>query len=260
MLTVNQLSFSYGNQPVLHDIAFSLSAGQVIGILGPNGCGKSTLLKLLAGLLLSDQGCIVFNQQMLALIDARERAKKISYLPQAAEVNWPLTVREVVALGRLPHLDVWQGLNAFDQALITQAMEQTDVVQLAENKISTLSSGERARVMLARMLATQADLLLADEPVANLDLYHQFHTMELLRDHAQRGGAVLCVMHDINLAARFCDQLVLLHRGKVLIAGKVSDVLTSDRIATAYGVECHLSLHEGYPHLIVQKRLNPQAH
>jgi len=152
-------------------------------------------------------------------------------------VQWPLKVQRVVELGRLPHLPWWRSGNNDDTHVIEEAMQNAEVAHLSQRVVTSLSGGERTRVLLARVFATQSTIILADEPVASLDPYHQLHVMELLQQHARNGGAVIVVLHDLTLAARFCDRLLLLHQGKVAASGAVNEVLKPAVLATVYGVE-----------------------
>jgi iron complex transport system ATP-binding protein len=161
----------------------------------------------------------------------------MAYLPQNAEAHWPLGVARVIAMGRLPHLSYWQRPGAADREAIDVAVQLTEVEDLLDRVITTLSGGERMRVNLARLLASGAPLLLADEPIASLDPYHQFHVMEIFAQHARSGGTVLVVLHDLGYAARFCDRLVLLDHGKSVAQGAPADVLQPELLRQVYGVD-----------------------
>jgi iron complex transport system ATP-binding protein len=205
-------------------------------LIGPNGAGKTTLLRVLAGLTRADRGGVRIDGRLLERWDRRALARTLAYLPQRGVAHWPLTVRRLVLLGRLPHGAPWGGISAADRAAAEHAMARVGIGHLAERPISSLSGGEAALALIARALAVAASILLVDEPVAALDPFHQLQVMELLREEAARGVAVLAVLHDLSLASRFCDDLVLLHEGRILAQGRAEDVLAPEAIARAYAV------------------------
>ena len=238
LIHAHNLSFSYAQQTVLDNISLSLQAGQLIGLIGPNGASKSTLLKLLAGLYKPQQGDIQLLGRALSAWPAMERGRVLAWLEQQGAIHWPLSVERLVALGRLPHLTSWQTISAVDEAAIEHTLEATNVLHLRKRSAQTLSGGERSRVLLARALAGQPRVLLADEPIATLDLAHQLQIMQLLRDIAQGEAGVIVVLHDLSLAARYCDQLYLLQQGRVVAQGTPPQVLTEALLRKVYGVEC----------------------
>ncbi len=241
--------------PVLRGVDIAVASGELVGLIGPNGSGKSTLLRALLGLIRLRNGRVLLGDRELHSLARRERARRIAYLPQHGASHWPLTVERLVALGRLPHQSPWQELSASDRAAIERAMTATDVGHLAGRVISHLSGGERLRVHLARALATEPEVLLADEPVAALDPYHQLQAMELLRSTADRGGAVLVVLHELSLALRYCDRLVLLDQGRMVADGGPAEVLDDTRLADVYQVTALHGRHEGVPYLLPWRRL-----
>jgi iron complex transport system ATP-binding protein len=230
------LRLVYGGRAVVDGVELGISGGEVLGLIGPNGAGKSSLLRLLAGVERPTAGRVLWNGTDLPRLSERERARQIGYLPQAATLHWPLTVRTVVELGRLPWRAGWQP-DRDGAAAIRRALTTADLDGFGERRVDTLSGGERMRVMVARLLAGTPQVLLADEPVAGLDLAHQLRVMRLLRAQAREGRAVLVVLHDLNLAARFCDRLLLLADGRVRAEGPPSRVLDADDIGACYGVE-----------------------
>ncbi|QGX41556.1 ABC transporter ATP-binding protein [Permianibacter aggregans] len=241
-LIANNVSVAYRQQAVLHDVSLSVSGGELIGLLGPNGAGKSTLLNSLGGLQVFSEGDIRLNDQSLLDYSPRQRARLLSYLPQSAQAYWPMPVRELVRLGRLPHRQ-WRFRSEEDHRLVEQALHDTDLLALAERPFTELSGGEQMRVMLARMLATDAPLWLADEPVAMLDWFHQWQAMSVFQRHTWQGGAVMVALHDINLAAHFCTRLVLLKGGRVIADGSVEQVLTGERFADVYRMQVSILKH-----------------
>ena len=236
-LQATAINLTLGGRTILTDASVRVDTGRVIGLLGPNGAGKSTLLRSLAGLEPSAAG-----ERMLDGVTAPPRANRgwacrVAYLPQTGDLSWPVTVREVVALGRLPHHSgPWGSQSAQDRAIVDLAMKQADVKSLADRPADALSGGERARVMLARALATEPDYLLADEPVAGLDPGHQLQVMELLQARASAGMGLLVVLHDLTLACRHCDRVILLQCGRVVVEGAPLEVLNTDNLAKVFGV------------------------
>ena len=219
------------------DISLDVAAGEVIGIIGPNGAGKSSLLKLLAGLQLCDSGERELAGKPLATMLPLERARLLGYLEQRPVLHWPFTVQQVVALGRLPHGDADR---ASGVASIAAALAQCDVLDYASRRFQQLSEGEKMRVNLARLLAGQPQVLLADEPTASLDPARQHEVMALLRLQAQAGRAVVVTLHDLTTAARYCDRLLLLQQGRVLASGAVAEVLTPALLRQAFQINASL--------------------
>ena len=236
LLEASGIHFAYGDQPVLRDASIAVEPGQLVGLIGPNGAGKTSLLKIAAGLLEPAAGELRWGERSLQAMPAPERARYLGYLPQGAPAHWPLSVERVVELGRVPHRAWWQRLSDADQQAIERAFAQADIDMLRGRIVTTLSGGERARVMLARVFATRPQVILADEPVASLDPFHQLQVMETLREHAATGGGVLVVLHDLNLAARYCDRLLLLDRGAVVAEGTTRQVLDDPALASTYAV------------------------
>jgi len=233
------------SQALLDGVDAELRAGEMVGLIGPNGAGKTTLLRVLAKLLEPDSGAVTFDQTPLSAMTAEAFARRCAYLAQGAHAHWPLSVERVVALGRLPHRDWRQALGANDRTAIENAMAAAEVEHLRARAVTTLSGGERMRVLLARIFAAQPQVILADEPIAALDPYHQLHVMELLREHAHAGGAVLAVLHDLNLAARFCDRLILMAHGRIVCEGAPPTVLTAENLQKVYGVSARIAASEG---------------
>lgn len=235
MLSVDGISLSLAGRAVLRDVTVAFRPGAVTALLGPNGAGKSTLLACIAGLRQPDGGQVLLNGQPRADLARRDLARRIGLLPQVADVHWDVDVATLVALGRYPHRARW-GESAADRDAVARAMATTDVTQFADRPVSALSGGERARVLLARVLAGEPDWLLADEPLANLDPAHQHDALDCLRSVARAGAGVIVVLHDLNHALRIADRVVLMARGAVVAKGAVEDVLTPERISETYGV------------------------
>jgi iron complex transport system ATP-binding protein len=255
-LVIDNLSVTFGARQALKPLSLELKAG-LIGLIGANGAGKSSCLRALTGLI-AHNGRISLEGRDIDELSRRERARLMSYLPQNAAIHWPLRAREIVALGRLPHRRGWSSLSAGDHAVIARVMRSVDVDVLAERPVNQLSQGERARVLIARALAVDAPVLLADEPIAALDPFHQLHIMEVLRDEADRGRLVIAVMHDLALAARFCHELMILHAGDLLAYGTTPSVLSDVNLAKAFSVQVLRGEKEGIFYLLPWQRLTEQ--
>jgi iron complex transport system ATP-binding protein len=244
-LELQSVHVRLGGQDVLRDVSASLRSGRLTALLGPNGAGKTTLLRAIAGLIPSTGRIILAGTDMTTL-SLQERARRVAHLPQGHVAHWPLPARDIVALGRYASgaRDPAR-LGAADRRIVDAAMERTDCLPLADRNVQTLSGGERARVMLARVLAAEAPVILADEPTAALDPRHQLAVMELLRTEARRGALVIAVTHDITLAARFADRVLLLHDGVVAAEAPPTEALDDARMAAVYGVSVRRPVVDG---------------
>ncbi|MFG1431586.1 ATP-binding cassette domain-containing protein [Xanthobacter sp. V2C-8] len=221
-----------GARTVLEGVELSARPGELLGLLGPNGAGKTTLLRVLAHLQETVAGTVLYDGADATSVGRRVLGRSLAYLAQGGRIHWPMRVEHVVALGRLPH-----GTSpAVDAAAVARAMAAADVDAFAGRPAGSLSGGEKMRVLLARALAVEGRALLADEPVAALDPYHQLHVMEVLRRQARAGLTVVVVLHDLTLAARFCDRVALLHGGRLMADGTPEEVMTPARLEAAYGV------------------------
>lgn len=217
----------------LHGVTAQLRSGRVTAIVGPNGAGKSTLLAALAGLIAPKDGSVTLASQPLAQMLPQERARRFGYLPQAGEVAWNLSVRTLVGLGRLPH----RSSAAEDAAAVAQAIATMQLEPLADRSLSTLSGGERARALLARVLATQPHWILADEPLAALDLAHQQALIRTLRALAAEGRGVVLVVHDLALAMNHADHVIVLDSGKLVAQAPPQDALSAEVIAKVWNLK-----------------------
>ena len=242
LVEVSQVTFAYGRQAVLRDVSFSVAPGELVALCGPNGAGKSTLLRLLLGLHAPSSGGVTLAGTPVAALSRRQIARQAALLPQDAPADVPLSVREAVALGRLPHLGRLRPETAADAAAVARALAATDTTALAERPIAELSGGERHRVHLARALAQEAPLLLLDEPIAGLDVAHQLAAMDLLRTTVDAGRAVVVALHDLALAARRCDRMLLLADGGLFADARPADVLTRETLARVFGVHADIRL------------------
>ena len=243
-LAIDGLSVRFGDRTVLDGVSFQAAAGEFVCVLGPNGAGKSTMLRAIAGLVPA-KGRIVLDGADLASRPAMTRARLVAYLPQGHVAHWPLSVRDTVAIGRVPHGARTGRLSAGDLAIIERALAAVDATALAERPVTELSGGERARVMLARALAVEAPVLLADEAVAALDPGHQLTVMALLRDIASKGAIVLAALHDLTLAARFATRIVVLDHGRLAANGKASEAMAPELLARVFGIRAAYLEHDG---------------
>jgi len=236
-LVGTNLSYRINQTDILKNVSIRAMPGELVGLIGPNGAGKSTLLSLLAGLATCSAGSISVDGEFIDEFNTAKRAQTIGWLEQIGEIHWPLSVHRLVSLGRYPHLTTWQKFNQADELAVQQALEQTDSAHLQDRDAMTLSGGERARVLMARALAAEPSLLLADEPVSSLDLGHQLQTMDVLRNFASGTRACIVVLHDLSLAARYCDRLYMLDNGELKAEGNAASVLSNNNIRDVYGVD-----------------------
>ena len=235
------LDFGYGECMVLRDVSLELPPGRCYGILGPNGSGKTTLLDLLSGLLQPHAGRVTFRGRPLHSWPKKQLARRLALVPQDFMVRFGYTVREVVEMGLHPHLHRFGSPTAADLALVDEALAATGIEELADRPVTRLSGGEKQRVAVARALAQRPEVLLLDEATSNLDIHHSLEILQLVRQRFERQAMqVVAVMHDLNLAALFCDHLIFLKGGQVLRQGPTAEVLTPETIAAVYGVEAEV--------------------
>jgi iron complex transport system ATP-binding protein len=239
MLAAQQLEVTLSGRTVLRDVSLSLPSGQLVALVGPNGAGKTTLLRALAGLV-SSSGTVEVGGDRLSSLSLRERAKRFGYLPQGHLVHWPLPARDVVALGRYPHGATDPArLSPRDEESVLRAMQATNVVEFSERPVTELSGGERSRVALARVLAVEAPIVLADEPTASLDPRYQIDVMINLRNAANRGVLVVVVTHDLGLAARFADTVLVLSDGRLVTQDKPAQALSEQILADVFRISAY---------------------
>ena len=246
-IEARDIAVRFGARPLLERVNLSLAPGEMVGLIGANGAGKTTLLRILANLRQPDEGSVRYDGRGADEIGVRALARRLAYLVQDGEAHWAMRAEALVALGRLPHRRAFRGLDAADRDAIERALAATDVTALRRRTMDQVSGGERMRILLARALAVEAELLLADEPIAALDPAHQLQVMQLLRAAVREGRGVVVVLHDLSLAARYCDRLVLLARGSVLAEGRPAEVLTDAHLARAFGVEVLRGERDGVP-------------
>ena len=244
MLSIEHISFGYGERPVLREIDAEAREGELVGIVGPNGAGKTTLLRLISGVVKPSRGRITIGGTDVATLKAGERARLVSVVPQNPQMPLGFRVLDLVLMGRNPHLSLLQWEGPGDVEIATRAMELTETRHLADRTIGSLSGGERQRALVALALCQEAPVMLLDEPTSSLDLAHQTGIMDLVRGVQQRRGGVLVVaIHDLTLAAQYCDRLVMLAEGRIYAEGCPREVLTQENISRVYGTEVSILSH-----------------
>ena len=236
-LDARDIVVAISGRRIVDGVSLSVSSGEMIGLIGPNGAGKSTLLRAVLGICEKAGGSVTLDGADLMSIPARERARRIAFLPQERRVEWRLTARDVVTLGRYPHQDGFGRTTPESRAAVDRAIEAVDGGRLLDRPVAVLSGGERTRILLARALAVEAPILLVDEPILALDPYHQLYVMEILKERARSGVGVLAVIHDLAFAARFMDRVVVMHEGGVAGDGPPADVLSAERLAQVYSID-----------------------
>jgi iron complex transport system ATP-binding protein len=238
-LSAQGVGVRLSGRTVLNDLSLALSPGHLVALVGPNGAGKTTLLRALAGLVPSG-GSIHVGGDALSALSLRERARRFAYLPQGHVVHWPLPARDIVALGRYPHGATDPArLTPRDSEVVLRAMQATDVVEFGARRVTELSGGERSRVALARVLAVEAPVVLADEPTASLDPRHQIDVMKALRTAAGQGTLVIVVTHDLGLAARFADTVLVLSDGRLVSQGAPSEALSEQVMGDVFRISAY---------------------
>ena len=242
-LSVQHLSFSYGARRVLQDVSLDVAPGTFCALLGPNGSGKSTLVKAIAGVHRAQSGTVAVEGRRTSSLGRRELAKVVGYVPQAGDAPFDLTVREAVMLGRTPHFGI--APRAEDRARVEDAIARMGLENIAERSMSELSGGQAQRALIARALAQDTRVLLLDEPTSALDLRYQIETLQLVRQITREEGiSALIAIHDLNHAARYCDQIVVLHGGRLVADGSPAEALQASVLRTVYEVDVQVETRE----------------
>lgn len=243
ILNVEDLRFSYGRTEVLKGVSMEFFQGTFYGIIGPNGCGKSTLLKNLYGYLTPDSGTVSIYDKDIRSMRTRQRAKLIAYVPQETTSGFDFTVYDVIAMGRNPYHSGLSPMSKEDHDKIIEAMEETSTLHLRDKSINQLSGGEKQRTILARAFAQDSEIILLDEPVSMLDINHQVEIMDLAKSLADKKyRTIICVLHDLNLAAQYAQHIFLMSNGKLVESGMQNQVLTEDILTNVYGVSVRVDL------------------
>ncbi|OLF18554.1 ABC transporter ATP-binding protein [Actinophytocola xanthii] len=244
-ISARNLTWTAGGTTVVRNVTMAVESGETVGLIGPNGAGKSSLLRCLAGLRTPTAGTVHHDGEDIAAHDPRHVARRLAFVEQTGESDTDPRVADVVALGRTPFRDRWRGLSPADHAVVDAALDHLGLAGLRHRHWSTLSGGERQRTHLARALAQRPTAILLDEPTNHLDIRHQLELLELLSHTSQ---TVLVALHDLALAARYCDRLLLLHRGELVAHGTPTEVLTPALLRQVYEVDVHIGQDDlGYP-------------
>jgi iron complex transport system ATP-binding protein len=235
--------------------SFDVEPGAVTTLVGPNGSGKSTILRLLSGLWQATEGCVELDGTPLRKMRRRDVARRLSFVPQDTGIDFGFSVQEVVEMGRHPHRGRFESFEDSDRRSVARALEQADVAELAARPVNELSGGERQRVLIARSLATEAEILLLDEPTSNLDIDHGLEVLTLLRRLANEGKSVVVALHDLNAVMRFADRAIVLDGGRISVEGPPAEVLTEGSVAAVFGVRLErLQRQDGSPVLVFHRR------
>lgn len=238
----------HGRVAALDDVSLAVNPGETLGLVGPNGSGKTTLVRAMSGMSRPDQGQCLLDGRDLARLSARERARSVAFVGQDEHADLPFTAREILLLGRSTRRSDWSAYDADDRAMVDQVLALLNLGALAGRPLDEMSGGERQRVLIARALAQETDLVVLDEPTNHLDPRFAHQVMEVLAD---RGGTTVVVLHDLNLAAAYCDRVAMLDRGRMVAVGTPTSVLTAERVAEVYGVRTRVLEMPDRPHLLL---------
>ena len=250
-ITINNLQFSYTSIPILNDVNADLSGHKRVSILGPNGVGKSTLIHCINKILAPKGGTVLMDGKDVKEITVKEMSKIVGYVPYSANDSFPLSVVDTVMMGRHPH-SRWGSLDD-DLRIVYETLEMLGITHLAMRSFNELSAGQHQKVMLARGLVQEPEVLLLDEPTSNLDVRHQIEVTKLLkRMTAEKGILTIMISHDINLAAKYSDEIIMMHQGKIFATGTPEEVITEENLRTVYGVEAIVIQDQGAPHVILR--------
>ena len=255
-IEVENVSFAYGGKtPALTGVRLDVHSGESVALIGPNGSGKSTLLKIVSGLLRPGDGTVSLDGSLLATLSARRIARRLAMVEQERSMGFDFTVREVVAMGRIPHRGRFARQSPDDRRAIERSMELADIRDLTDRSIRAISGGERQRVFLGMALAQEPDVLLLDEPTTHLDLRHQVGFMSIVREQARAGMTVLIAIHDLTLAAQSADRIALMSKGRIVVTGHPAEVLTPSNVQRVFGVNAVVGEHPELETIYVLPRL-----
>jgi iron complex transport system ATP-binding protein len=252
-----QMTAGYQGPAVIHEVSFDIRSGEILGILGPNGAGKSTIIRTLTGLLPLEKGSVLLAGRDRKNLKEKEQARILAVVPQSINTFFSYTVRQMVEMGRYPLLGPLSPLKSDDIRIIEKSMKTADVHDLSDRPVDQLSGGEMQRVLLARALAQDTPLILLDEPTSHQDLRHQILMFNTIREQCRHHGkGVLCILHDMNLAAEYCDRLILLHHGRIVASGTPEEIIRNDVIRPLYGqeIDVRLNPHSGAPMIVFNRK------
>ena len=257
-LKIKDVEFSYGSVPILNGVCMELARSEMLAIVGPNGVGKSTLIRCIDRILRPDKGNILLDEQEIKEMSMREVAKKMGYVPQNASQAFPATVFDSVLLGRRPHIG-WRSSEK-DGEKVLEILELLGIEEFAMRDFNEISGGQQQKVMIARALAQEADVLIFDEPTSNLDIRHQLEVMEIIENlvHKKKISAIMAV-HDLNLASRYADRVIMMYGGSIYSAGKPASVLIPENIAFVYGVEVAVKSEDERPYIVPKRAIKPNG-
>ena len=248
-LKVKDVEFSYGSVPILKDVCIELATSEMLGVVGPNGAGKSTLIRCIDRILAPQKGNILLDERDIKEMRLMELAKKMGYIPQSTSRVFPATVFDTVLMGRRPHLG-WRSSEK-DTEKVLEMLQMLNIEEFAMRDINELSGGQQQKVFIARALTQEPDVLLLDEPTSNLDIRHQLEVMDIIKNIVrEKGIAAIMAIHDLNLASRYADRIIMMNSGKIFAAGDPVSVLTSDNIKWVYGVEAEVNNNNGRPYIV----------
>jgi iron complex transport system ATP-binding protein len=254
-LKVNKIEFAYNSTPVLENISMELDRSEILGIVGPNGTGKSTLIRCIDRILKPQQGTILLDENDITTMNRMEIARKMGYVPQSTTRVFPASVIDTVLMGRRPHLG-WKSSEE-DMDKVLEILELLGIVEFAMRDFNEISGGQQQKVLIARALAQEADVLLLDEPTSNLDIRHQLEVMEIMTNVVRKNGiSAVMAIHDLNLASRYTDRILMMNGGRIFAAGEPASVLTIENIKRVYGVEVLVKSDGERPYIIPVRPIN----
>ncbi len=245
LFSLSNISCAYGTTEVLHNLNLNLNENKFYGLIGPNGSGKTTLLDLLLGNIQAVSGSVVFQEKALNAWDRRSLAKEIALVPQEFGLNFDFTVEELVLMGRHPHIPRFANPNEHDLAIVREIMDHLGISKLKNRFVTQLSGGEKQRVIVARALAQETNVLILDEATSSLDIHHSIHIFQVVKQRVTtKGGSVIAAIHDLNFAAAFCDEIILLKQGRIVTIGSPEKVLTAGYLKDVFGISCQSYFNE----------------
>ena len=254
-LKIKDVEFSYASVPILKDVCIEMATSEMLGVVGPNGAGKSTLLRCIDRILKPQRGSILLDEREIKEMSRMELAKKMGYIPQSSAQVFPATVFDTVLMGRRPHIG-WRSSEK-DMKKVLETLQLLNIKSFAMRDINELSGGQQQKVFIARALTQEPDVLLLDEPTSNLDIKHQLEVMDIIKNIVrEKGIAAIMAIHDLNLASRYADRIIMMNSGEIFSAGDPVSVLTSENIKHVYGVEVKVNNYDGRPYIVPIRPLN----